>query len=415
MRSLRLKKYHFNCIIEVMINLPFLSRRSKKTPKFLTLEISSESVRCLAFYKEDGSIKIIGSGRSDVEVGSVRNGVVVEFDQVIKAAEEAIGAATLNAEDAIKNSIISVSSDLCLENVTTAKITRGSSSAITPKEMESFNQQIADSSEMQIHNYYAQLKGDPDTELQMIASSVVYTKLDDELIDDLEGQNGQTIEMAMYTAYCPTHFVDSIQRIGKKLKLNILAISPVNFSVLKALKHTELESNDAVMVQVGSDFTNVGVVFGGAVIKNKSIHIGYKHFIDEIGRIMGLSHTEASKVLQSHSRGSLSDSESVVVQNCLEEVLNTWLEGLQLLFTDFTGVKTFASHLYLFGEGVQLPELEEVLDKDPWTKNIPFKSPPNIKTLVVSDLNKIADATGSVVSHEWVAPASLSYIYEELV
>jgi len=129
---------------------------------------------------------------------------------------------------------------------------------------------------------------------------------------------------------------------------------------------------------------------------------------------MGLTQVEATKVVQTHSRGALSPSESVVVQNCLEEVLGFWLEGVELLFTDFSGVKTFAPHVYLFGEGVQLPEIEEILAKDPWTKNIPFKSPPNIRALLLNDLNKIADATGSVVSQEWVPSAALSYIYEEV-
>jgi len=397
-----------------MIKLPFLKKTAKKTPKFITLDISSNSVKCLAFYKEDGSLKIIGNGKALLDPGAVRNGVVVDFSPVLQAAREAIDVATLNAEDIIKNTIISISSDLCIENVTTAKITRGSTAPITLKEIENFNQKITDSANMHVQNYYSRFKGDSDIELQMITSSVVYTKLDDKKIDNLEEQNGQSVEMALYTAFCPVHHIETIQKLGKKLKLNILAVSPVNFALLKALKQSELESSDLVLIQIGSDFTNVGVVFGGTIIKNKSLHIGHKHFIDEISRIMGLTQVEATKVVQTHSRGALSPSESVVVQNCLEEVLGFWLEGVELLFTDFSGVKTFAPHVYLFGEGVQLPEIEEILAKDPWTKNIPFKSPPNIRALLLNDLNKIADATGSVVSQEWVPSAALSYIYEEV-
>jgi len=397
-----------------MIKLPFFSKAAKKTPKFITLDISSSSIKCLAFYKEDGSLKIIGSGKTLLEPGAVRNGVIIDFGPVVTATQEAIDIATQNAEDVIKNTIIGISSDICIENVTTAKITRGSTAPITLKEIENFNQKVTDSANIQVQNYYSQFKGDPDTELQMITSSVVYTKLDDNKVDALEKQNGQSVEMALYTAFCPVHHVETIQKLGKKLKLNILAISPINFALLKTLKHSESESSDLVLVQVGSDFTNVGVVFGGAIIRNKSLHIGHKHFIDEISRIMGLTQIEATKVVQTHSRGALSPSESVVVQNCLEEVLNFWLEGVELLFTDFAGVKTFAPHVFLFGEGIQLPEIEEMLDKDPWMKNIPFKSPPKIQALLLSNMAKIADATGSVISQEWVPPAALSYIYEEV-
>jgi hypothetical protein len=267
---------------------------------------------------------------------------------------------------------------------------------------------------MQVQKYYSENKGDSDTELQMITSSIVYTKLDGELLDNLLEQEGKVVEIALYNAFCPIFHIDALQKLGKKLKLNILAISPINFSLLKALKKSELESSDLVLTQIGADFTNVGVVFGGAVIKNKSLHIGYIHYVEELARIMGLTKVEAAKVLKSHSNSTLSQSESVVVQNCLTDVLDNWRDGVELLFTDFSGIKTFASHIYLFGEGVQIPEIEDELSKSPWTKNIPFKSPPNIYVLLVSDLDKIADATGSVVSHEWVGVASLAYIYEEL-
>ena len=398
-----------------MIKLPFLKKTSKKEPKFLTLDISSSSVKCLVFYKENGALKIIGSGKSYLETGAVRNGVVVDFDLVAIAAAEAIDIATQNVEEDVKNTIIGVSSDLCIENVTTAKITRGTDAPINEAETENFNQKIIDSATIQVQNYYSEVKGDSDTELQMITSSVVYNKIDNESVDNLDGKSGKIVEMALYNAFCPVYHIEAIQKLGKKLKLNVMAVSPVNFAVLKALKQSELESSDLVLAQIGADFTNVGIVFGGAIIKNKSLHIGHNHFVEELSRIMGLTPVEATKVLKSHSKGTLSPSESVVVQNCLGEVLDTWREGIELLFTDFTGVKTFASHVYLFGEGVQLPEIEEELTKSPWTKNIPFKSPPSIDVLLLNNLTKVADATGSVVSHEWVAPASLAYIYEELI
>lgn len=398
-----------------MIKLPFLNKDTKKPPKFLTLDVSADSVKCLVFYKENGSLKIIGSGKSYLEPGTVRNGVIANLNAVAEAAKEAVQLASRNIEEEVINTIVGVSSDICIENVTTAKITRSSKQPITPSEIEKFNQKISNSAETQVSKYYAETKGDLDTELQIITSSIVFTKLDGKIMENLEGAEGKTVEMAVYNAFCPIYHIEAIQKLEKKLKLNIMAISPVNFAVLKALKETELESSDLVLTQMGADFTNVGVVFGGAIIKNKSLHVGHVHFVEELARIMGLTSTEAAKVLKGHAAGTLSQSESVVVQNCLADVLDHWRSGIELLFTDFTGVKTFASHIYIFGEGVQLPEIEEELSKSPWTKNIAFKSPPNIYVLLLSDLNKIADATGSVVSHEWVAPASLAYIYEELV
>lgn len=398
-----------------MFKLPFFKKTSHKPPKFLSLEINAESIRCLAFYKEDGTVKIIGSGSEYLDEGLVRNGVIVDFDEVAEAAEQAINEATIDFEDNVRNVIIGVTSDLCLESVTTAKINRGSAQKpISKNEMETFQEKITESAHMQIQSNYAQYTGDPDLDFQLITTSVIYNKLNNEKVDILEEQTGKTMEMAMYTAFCPVYHVQTIQKLAKKLKLNILAISPENFAMLKALKHSELEDSDLVLTQVGADFTNVGVVFGGSIVTNQSLHLGKKHFVDEISRIMGLTYNEARKVLESHALGQLSQSESVVVQNCLSDVVDVWQEGLEMLFSEFTGVKTFAPYIYLFGEGTQLPEIEEALTKNPWMKSIPFKSPPSIQELALSDFDKIVDATGKINTTEWLAAAVLSYIYEEL-
>jgi len=397
-----------------MIKLPFKKSSSAKTPKFLTIDVSSDNVKCLAFYKENGHLKIVGSGKVLLEPGSVRNGVLIDLGQVIRSAEEALGLSKQNVEDEIKNAIVGVSSDLCLENVTTAKITRGVTLPITNREVENFSQKITDSSSQQIKEYKAQISGDREANFQLIASSVVYASLDGKRVEGLEEGAGQAVEMALYTAFCPTHHIGAVQKLGKRLKLNVLAISPINFALLKALKHTELEHNDLVLVQVGADFTNVGVAFGGAIIKNKSLPIGYKHFVSEIGRIMGLTYNEAAKVVQTHSRGALTPSESVVVQSCLEDVLAFWLQGFELIFTNFPGVKTFPSDLYLFGEGIQLPEIKAALDKNQWSAKLPFKSQPKIKEVQLADLTKVSDSTGALISPEWIPLAALSYIYEEV-
>ncbi len=206
-----------------MFKLPFRKKTAKKQPKFLTLDINSSNVKCLVFYKENGSLKIIGSGKSYLESGSVRNGVMVDFEAVVRATQEAIDIATQHVEDEVVNTIVGVTSDLCLENVTTAKITRGTEAPINEAEIENFNQKIIDSATMQVQNYYAEIKGDPDTELQMITSSIVYTKLDNSPVDNLEGRPGKIVEMALYNAFCPIssdelpHYADGVKKLFHNL------------------------------------------------------------------------------------------------------------------------------------------------------------------------------------------------------
>lgn len=398
-----------------MIKLPFLKKSSKKLAKFLAIDVSANCIKCLAFYKEDGKIKIIGNAKENIEQGVVRNGFITDPDAVLQYTKEAIFKVTKNLEDKIDHVIFGLSSDACIENVTTAKITRANLEPIAAKEANEYRQKIIDSSYIQVQSNYAETTGNSDVDFELITSSTVYTKIDNHKVSELEKQAGKVVELAVYTCFCPDHLVKAFQALAKNLKLKILALSSETFALLKALSASDLESNDLVAIHVGADFTNVSVVFGGAIVSNKSLHIGKKQFIDEISRIMGLAPHESEKVIETYIQGNLSQSEGVVVQNCLSDVTEIWLSGIQLLFSEFSGVKTFAPHVYLYGEGAMLPEIEEMLIKEPWTKGIPFKSPPQIQSLQMNLLKKVTDATGFVNSGDWLTVSGLSYIFEEII
>ncbi len=397
-----------------MFKIPFLNKYTKNDNKFITLEIDSAAVRMLTFYKENGSLKIIGSGTQQVEEGAVRNSSIVDFETVAAALEQAYKKATQNTETPIKDVIYGISTDLVIETVTTAKVTRPDTSQIVPKEIDEFEQKILDSAYIDIQNKNLENTGNSDTDFQMITSSNVYTKIDDHKVDTLLGHSGRVAEMAMYTAYCPVYHVENIKKLFKKLGLNLAAITTQNFALVKAMKDSHYEATDMVLLEIGSDFTSIGVVFGGAVVANKSLHIGKKHFVDEISRVMGITFEEAHRVIETYEKGELSNSESTLIQEHINETAEIWLDGLSLAFADFTGVKTFAPNIYLFGEGVDLPEIEEALGKHPWTKAIPFKAPPEITTINLQTFGKISDATDDFRLQKQVSLAAMAYIYEEL-
>ena len=102
------------------------------------------------------------------------------------------------------------------------------------------------------------------------------------------------------------------------------------------------------------------------------------------------------------------------VEACLRNVLEIWISGVELLFSDFDGVKTFPSKIYLIGGGSSLGDVLTLLEKEPWTRNIPFKEPPVFERVSVSDLSYISDLTGKTVGHDDVMPAALSEVYLEL-
>ncbi|MFC1622246.1 hypothetical protein ACFL13_02630 [Patescibacteria group bacterium] len=394
--------------------MPIFKKKYTIPNKFLTIDINAEEIRCLAFYRENGNLKIIGSGKEPLERDVVRGGIIVDKRAVIGNLGNVVHDTLEEFGEKINNAIFGINGDLCFENITTAKVTRDPQFPISQYEVSGIYERLEVAAKNQTQNIQMQYTGDSEEALNLVLSSTVYTKLNNNKVSRMEGENAKQIEIAYYTAYSPSYHIKMLKQVAKKARIQVLAFAPKTFALNKALTSSNLENKDYVTIEVGSDYTSVAVVFGGGVVASQTLHIGYSHFVETISQIMGLTYGEATKVLKTHIYGKLSQSESMVIQDCLGDVLDVWLEGLEILFTEFSGVKTFAPTIYLFGKGSQLPEIMDTLDNNPWTKAIPFKAPPQIRKLELQDIGNITDSTGTVTSNNWLSTATLASIIGEL-
>jgi len=173
------------------------------------------------------------------------------------------------------------------------------------------------------------------------------------------------------------------------------------------------EVTDYILVDVAEDTTNVSVVFGRGIVATKFLSLGYKHFVEQIAERMGVTMEEAGKLLKSYLNSALSDPEMEVVGGCIREAIKIWVMGIEILFGEFTGVKTFPSKIFLQGAGAEVPEVVEALKKDSWAKNIPFRETREVQLMEMDGL-PVVDATGSVKGKDWFSNAALSIIYKEI-
>lgn len=402
-----------------MFKLPFKFGSKKGPPQFLTVDIGSDFVKCLSFEVTemgDPAADIVGVGKAQMNPGSTRGGNIVDEDDVSEALEKAVSEAVGGSGGFIsapEDAIFGVSGDLSLGLMTTVRMTRGSNSPISQKELDEIFEKIREAAYNQAQSEIMDITGNPELEVELITSSIVYTQLDGKSVDELAGAEGRKLEIALFTAFTPTYHTHLLQKLSGRVGLNIYAIAPQMYSLVRSLEFSEGKNFDGVVMDIGGDLTDVGVVFGGGIVSTRSLPIGGSHFTRELAENMGLSYFDAEKVKTAYSLGKLSESESLIVQNNVDEVLEIWLSGIELLFMDFTGVKTFASDFYLVGGGTVLPDINECISKEPWTRSIPFKSPPEFKEITLENLPRIQDKTGRANNMEFILPAAMSVVYLE--
>jgi Tfp pilus assembly PilM family ATPase len=230
----------------------------------------------------------------------------------------------------------------------------------------------------------------------------------------LEGKSGTTAEVAMFSAFSPTFHIKAIQEIAKRSGISILAIGSEMYAISKWIMQYSSGLTDFVLLSIDNESTNAAVVFGSGIVGTKSLNIGFSNLTEGLSEKLGVSVAEAEKMLKGYIAGKLTDSEASLVQKCILEILNVWLAGLEILFNEFSNVKTFAPVIYLTGYGAEIKDVVAILKSESWLKSIPFRTLPEILKVNFSDFTKISDATGKVGGPEWLNNISMSIIYEEI-
>ncbi len=400
-----------------MINLPFFKKSATNSDdsRFLTVTIDSDYVRCAVFYNESGKFKILGIGKEPIDQGKVRSGSIIYHEQVAQALQTAATKALEEVGGEISDVIFGVSGDLCLGLMTTIKAKRTHPAPITQREINDLFEKIGDSANNQALNDFMQINGNPSNELENVTNSTVYMKIDGQKTLSLHDKLGSVIEMAVFNAFVPAYHLKSLQKVAKEAGLNILAVGSEMYSLVQTV-HNNTHETDFIVVEIDGDFTTVATVFAGGIVGTRTLNIGFKHMVEGISERMGITAMEADKMLKSYINHKLSQGEATIIQGALKNTLDVWISGLELLFSEFSGVKTFAPKIYFTGEGVDVPDLWTILQQDGmgWSRSIPFKSPPELKKLTFMELNNVTDSTNKINTLEWIPTISLSAIKLEM-
>lgn len=404
-----------------MFKLPefFNKSHSPKTSQFLTLDIGTDYVKCLVFEHDpesfDSKLKVIGASRQPLGYLYTRGGAIVDLEGVKEASQQAVTEALNLANSKTKDVIIGLSGETTKGLVTTVRLTRPEpETAISHKELSSIISRIQETAYIEASKEIAEMTGNPDLDIDITNSSVISFKVDDTYVTDPKGLSCKRMEVGLFTAFSPSIYLNVLQSLAKALKLNLLTISSEMYALSRLLAKSHEDAN-MVIIDVGGETTDVGIVFGGGLVATKTLSIGGRHFTRAISEAYSLPINEAEEIKVKYSLNTYSDSDSLKIRQCMREVLSFWISGIELVMSDFEGVKTFPSRIVLTGGGIGLRDIPETLETTSWARNVAFRNPPVFEKVNLTDLKIIKDLTGQALSFEDIMPASLGSIYLEMI
>ena len=394
-----------------------LLNMNKKSPFFLTFDISSDTFKI--YLNEEVSIENEYKLRVKHEFKEHVSKDVSSFGQIhdFEKAKSVLEKMMVEVKDfskglVVNEGVVVLNGSNSRSIMTTLRVSRNSREEISETESSEIMQKVFETAYTDISHIIQQETKEENVALDLLDFFPIYLNCDGREVIDLIGETANEVEVCFSVFFGRSDEMEVFQKLLKSIGINKVTFISSNQALLKSLKSSKKDKVDAVILDIGSNITEVIVCFGGGVLLNKVLDIGGFDLTQELSEKLKLSFLNAEKIKRFYTYNKLKEKESDIVSKVLNYNLENWLSGLVVTFEDFTNVKTFPSDFYVVGGTSELPDVNEMLFEEPWTKTIPFKEIPSYKKIDFVKLKKL-DKSQISKPNEDLVPTLVSLLYLE--
>ena len=398
----------------------------------LGLDIGTEYVKAvIAAKQKDGSLKIIGVGKSHQAMGNMYAGAIADIPGVISVCEKALSKAEEMAGVVSKTAVVGIAGELIKGNTNTVRYRRkNGNKPITETEMDLIIKKVQDSAGERARKEIALETDNPDVQVRLINSAIVSLTIDGYKVSNPVGFKGSELVIQFYTAFAPLVHISAIEKICIELNLDLLAVAVEPFAVCRACLGDNLDSNfSAIVIDIGGGTTDVAVVDDGGVEGTKMFGIGGRSFTHQISSQLGLDFDTAERLKLNLDRDLLSDPEIATIADAvsaneiseyldngsrrnkiiqaLDNNINVWLSGVEIALEDFVSVEALPNKILLCGGGAGLVQLQEALATKNWWNELSFSRRPIIHLLDDIDIPGIENTTDVDLDYSYITAFGL--------
>lgn len=252
------------------------------------IEFGTSKIMCvIGREKSIGRFEVLGVGEAKYE--GIKNGRWLKPSNVEEAVAKALEIAERKAKKRIKEIFVGVpgvfSKVVCQQGY--AKV-QGSLVA------ESDIERLVEDAE----------KGYDDSLYTVVNSTPVYFVLEDghHYIDVIDAKANE-LHGVVSLVFAKNEFIDDVTTLLKNLGVNVTAFIPEVLAESLFLVPAEERDCSAVLINVGYYDTNVTVVYGDAIVYNKTIQAGGMHIANDLSIVVNMDVDTAEQIKKRYSFG----------------------------------------------------------------------------------------------------------------
>ena len=252
------------------------------------IEFGTSKVICVVgCARSVGRFEVIGSGVAKYE--GIKNGRWLKPSHVEDAVAKALDTAERKAKKRVKEAYVSVPGVFCKVVCQDgyANVRHG---VVTNDDIENLINNAED--------YYI------DPKYAVVACTPVYFLLDDNNhYIDVIGSKSAGIRGKISFVLVKKQYIDDVTAVLNKLSVNVRMFIPEMLAESLFLVPTEERDCSAVLLNVGYYDTNVTVVYGDAIVYNKTIHAGGMHIANDLSLVMNMDVDMAEQIKKRYCFG----------------------------------------------------------------------------------------------------------------
>lgn len=393
--------------------------KSNKLPLFLTLDIGTDSVKALVCESQGTTAVIQGVGRSRQKNGDMGSGAVMDIGSVIENCARAIEQAQNQAGNEARDCVIGIAGELVKGMTTHITYTRKEPSVkIDLSELKHIIHKVQWKSFEETRSQLSYETGYNEIEVKLVNAAITDVRIDGYRVTNPIGFQGKEVSISIFNAFAPLVHYGALQTIAAELGLNLISVIAEPYAVSRCLEDFEngqTSQMNAIFVDIGGGTTDIAVVRNGTLEGTKMFTLGGRSFSKRLASTLNISLEEAEEIKRTYSSGRLEKHSEKIVREAMESDADVWRTGVTFTLSEFTGIESLPSRIFLCGGGSHLPEVKQVLEQAAWTASLPFTKTPSISMLLPKQLKRVHDATNSLRDIDDITPAALAAIGLEFI
>ena len=252
------------------------------------IEFGTSKIMCVVGREKSiGRFEVLGAGEAKYE--GIKNGRWRKPSNVEEAVAKALAIAERKAKKRVREVFVGVPGGFC-KVICCEGYTEVSGGRVTEKDIEN----MIEDAERQID----------DIRYTVVSSTPVYFVLDDgNHYIDVVGSNARELRGLVSFVFASNDFISDVNNVLSGLNLKVRSFIPEVLAESLFLVPTEERDCSAVLLNIGYFDTNVTVVYGDAIVYNKTVHAGGMHIASDLSIVMNMDVESAEQIKKRFSFG----------------------------------------------------------------------------------------------------------------